>query len=110
MYSFSFNYQIYSTNTGDGDIKYRERTNKGNKNGNDQEDSWTGNITLVDNNTPSSVYYFKYYFEAWFNNNNSNKYRPGREIWNQIKYTVLPPDVSNFTVTPSVGRPTKETV
>ena len=94
-------YQIYSTNTGNGAIQYQQRTSTGQKNGNDQEDSWTGSITLVDNNTPSSVYYFKYYFEAWFNNNNSNQYRPGREIWNQIKYTVLPPSVKDFTVTPS---------
>ena len=94
-------YQIYSTNTGNGAIQYQQRTSTGQKNGNDQEDSWTGNITLVDNNTPSSVYYFKYYFEAWFNNNNSNQYRPGRENWNQIKYTVLPPSVKDFTVTPS---------
>lgn len=94
-------YQIYSTNTGNGAIQYQQRTSTGQKNGNDQEDSWTGNITLVDNNTPSSVYYFKYYFEAWFNNNNSNQYRPGKETWNQIKYTVLPPSVKDFTVTPS---------
>lgn len=94
-------YQIYSTNTGNGAIQYQQSTSTGQKNGNDQEDSWTGNITLVDNNTPSSVYYFKYYFEAWFNNNNSNQYRPGKETWNQIKYTVLPPSVKDFTVTPS---------
>ena len=94
-------YRIYSENTGEGSIQYQQRTVQGSKNGNDQEDSWTGTIKLVDASTASSVYYLKYYFEAWFGGNNSNSYRPGKDSWNQIKYTVLPPAINNFQVTPA---------
>ena len=93
-------YRIYSTNTGEGSTQYQQRTTKGSKVGNDQEDSWTGTIKLVDASTASSVYYLKYQFEAWFGGGNSNSYRPGKDSWNQIKYTVLPPAINNFQVTP----------
>ena len=94
-------YRIYSTNTGEGNTQYQQRTTKGSKVGNNQEDSWTGTIKLVDASTASSVYYLKYQFEAWFGGGNSNSYRPGKDSWNQIKYTVLPPAINNFQVTPT---------
>lgn len=89
-----------ATNKSEGSKQYRTATNTGTYKDHNREDNWTGTITPTTN---SGEYYFKYYFETWFGGSNApgNQYKPGNESYDQIHYTLLPPDVSDFTVTPT---------
>lgn len=89
-----------ATHSSEGDKQYRTASTTGTYDGNNRQDSWTGTITPTTN---SGEYYFKYYFESWYGGKTypGNQYLPGNESYDQIHYKLLPPDVSDFTVTPS---------
>lgn len=89
-----------ATHSSEGGKNFQIATTHGSQTTNNREDSWTGTITPTTN---SGEYYFKYYFESWFGGTTypDNQYLPGNESYDQIHYKLLPPNVSDYTVTPS---------
>ncbi len=66
----------------------------------ERQDEWEGTINIASSTSNSGVYYFKFYFVSYFGYGN-DVYKPSYGNHKEIKYTILPPDVSDFTITPS---------
>ncbi len=99
-------YSIYNVTDGDGSAQYRTTTSTGTYGYGDlaaseRQDSWEGTINIASNTSNSGIYYFKFYFDAWFNSTNAHIAKPGYGNVKQLKYTIMPPAVSGFTVTPT---------